>query len=147
MLIIHYYGLQFHPEVTHTKQGINILERFVTDICQCERNWTTENIINNLTKEIKNKVGNKKVLLGLSGGVDSSVVAVLLQQSIGNQLTCVFVDNGLLRLNEGDEVMKIFAENIGVKVIRSNAQQLFYKALSNENDPEMKRKIIGRTHL
>jgi len=144
---INYYGLQFHPEVTHTKQGIHILERFVTDICQCERNWTTENIIDNLTKEIKNQVGNKKVLLGLSGGVDSSVVAVLIQQAIGNQLTCVFVDNGLLRLNEGEEVMKTFAENIGVKVIRSNAQQQFYKALSNENDPEMKRKIIGNEFI
>ena len=144
---INYYGLQFHPEVTHTKQGIHILERFVTDICQCERNWTTENIIDNLTKEIKNQVGNKKVLLGLSGGVDSSVVAVLLQQTIGNQLTCVFVDNGLLRLNEGDEVMQTFAENIGVKVIRSNAQQQFYKALSNENDPEIKRKIIGLSFI
>ena len=144
---INYYGLQFHPEVTHTKQGINILERFVTDICQCERNWTTENIIENLTQEIKNQVGDKKVLLGLSGGVDSSVVAVLLHQAIGNQLTCVFVDNGLLRLNEGDEVMKTFAENMGVKVIRSNAQQQFYKALSNENDPEMKRKIIGREFI
>ena len=104
----HYYGLQFHPEVTHTKQGIQLfLKRFVTDICQCERNWTTENIIENLTQEIKNQVGDKKVLLGLSGGVDSSVVAVLLHQAIGNQLTCVFVDNGLLRLNEGDEVMKL----------------------------------------
>ena len=102
----HYYGLQFHPEVTHTKQGIQILEKFVTGICQCEKNWTTENIIEDLTKEIKNQVGEKKVLLGLSGGVDSSVVAVLLQKAIGNQLTCVFVDNGLLRLNEGNEVMK-----------------------------------------
>jgi len=142
-----YYGLQFHPEVTHTKQGIPILERFVTRICQCERNWTTESIIDDLTQEIKNQVGDKKVLLGLSGGVDSSVVAVLLHQAIGNQLTCVFVDNGLLRLNEGDEVMKTIAENIGVKIIRSNAQQQFYKALSNENDPEMKRKIIGRTFI
>jgi len=144
---INYYGLQFHPEVTHTKQGINILERFVTDICQCERNWTTENIIENLTKEIINQVGDNKVLLGLSGGVDSSVVAVLLHQAIGNQLTCVFVDNGLLRLNEGEEVMKTFADNIGVKVIRANAQQYFYDNLSKENDPESKRKIIGRAFI
>ena len=143
----HYYGLQFHPEVTHTKQGINILERFVTSICQCERNWTTENIIENLTKEIINQVGYRKVLLGLSGGVDSSVVAVLLHQAIGNQLTCVFVDNGLLRLNEGEEVMKTFSENIGVKIIRRNAQKKFYKALSNESDPEIKRKIIGREFI
>ena len=144
---INYYGLQFHPEVTHTKQGINILERFVTDICQCKRNWTTENIIENLTKEIINQVGDNKVLLGLSGGVDSSVVAVLLHQAIGNQLTCVFVDNGLLRLNEGEEVMKTFADNIGVKVIRANAQQYFYNNLSKENDPESKRKIIGRAFI
>jgi len=144
---INYFGLQFHPEVTHTKQGINILERFVTDICQCERNWTTENIIENLTKEIINQVGDNKVLLGLSGGVDSSVVAVLLHQAIGNQLTCVFVDNGLLRLNEGEEVMKTFTDNIGVKVIRANAQQYFYDSLSKENDPESKRKIIGRAFI
>ena len=144
---INYFGLQFHPEVTHTKQGINILERFVTDICQCERNWTTDNIIENLTKEIINQVGDNKVLLGLSGGVDSSVVAVLLHQAIGNQLTCVFVDNGLLRLNEGEEVMKTFADNIGVKVIRANAQQYFYDSLSKENDPESKRKIIGRAFI
>ena len=143
----HYYGLQFHPEVTHTKQGKKILERFVTGICQCEKKWTTENIIENLTQELKNQVGNKKVLLGLSGGVDSSVVAAILHKTIGNQLICVFVDNGLLRLNEGDEVMKTFAENMGVKVIRSDAQKQFYKALSNENDPEIKRKIIGREFI
>ncbi len=142
-----YYGLQFHPEVTHTKQGIQILEQFVTHICQCEKNWTAENIIDELIEKIKYQVGNKKVLLGLSGGVDSSVVATLLHQTIGEQLTCVFVDNGLLRLNEGDEVMNTFAENMGLKVIRSNAQQQFYKALSNENDPEMKRKIIGRAFI
>jgi len=143
----HYYGLQFHPEVTHTKQGKAILERFVTSICKCKKNWTTENIIDDLLKKIKDQAGDNKVLLGLSGGVDSSVVAVLLHQAIGNQLTCVFVDNGLLRLNEGEEVMKTFAENMGVKVIRSNAQQQFYKALSNENDPESKRKIIGREFI
>lgn len=142
-----YYGLQFHPEVTHTKKGIQILERFVTTICQCEKNWTTENIINDLLEKIKNQVGNNKVLLGLSGGVDSSVVAILLHQAIGDQLTCVFVDNGLLRLNEGDEVMKTFTENMGVKVIRSNAQQYFYDELSNESNPELKRKIIGRAFI
>lgn len=142
-----YFGLQFHPEVTHTKQGIRILERFVTTICQCEKNWTTENIIADLILNIKTQVGDKKVLLGLSGGVDSSVVAVLLHQAIGNQLTCVFVDNGLLRLNEGDEVMKNFAQNLGVKVIRTDAQQYFYDQLSNESDPELKRKIIGRAFI
>jgi len=143
----HYYGLQCHPEVTHTKQGKVILERFVTSICKCKKKWTTENIIDDLLKKINDQVGDNKVLLGLSGGVDSSVVAVLLHQAIGNQLTCVFVDNGLLRLNEGDEVIKTFAENMGVKVIRSNAQKQFYKALSNERDPEIKRKIIGREFI
>ena len=142
-----YFGLQFHPEVTHTKQGIRILERFVTTICQCKKNWTPENIIDDLLEKIKNQVGDKKVLLGLSGGVDSSVVAILLHQSIGDQLSCIFVDNGLLRLNEGDEVMKTFSENMGVRVIRSDAQQYFYDQLLNESDPELKRKIIGRTFI
>jgi len=143
----HYYGLQFHPEVTHTKQGKAILEHFVTSICKCKRNWTTENIIDDLLMKIKDQVGGNKVLLGLSGGVDSSVVAALLHQAIDNQLTCVFVDNGLLRLNEGDEVMETFTDNLGVKVIRANYQQYFYDKLSNEKDPEMKRKIIGRAFI
>jgi len=142
-----YYGLQFHPEVTHTKQGINILERFITDICNCDKKWTTENIIENLIEKVKDQVGQQKVLLGLSGGVDSSVVAMLLHQAIGNQLTCVFVDNGLLRLNEGDEVMNTFSQNLGVKVIRADAQKYFYKQLSNESDPELKRKIIGNAFI
>jgi len=142
-----YFGLQFHPEVTHTKQGTQILERFVTTLCQCEKNWTTENIIADLISNIKTQVGDKKVLLGLSGGVDSSVVAVLLQQAIGEKLTCVFVDNGLLRLNEGDDVMTTFRENMGVRVIRKDAQQYFYDQLSNESDPELKRKIIGHAFI
>jgi GMP synthase (glutamine-hydrolysing) len=142
-----YFGLQFHPEVTHTKKGINILERFITDICNCDKKWTTENIIENLIEKVKDQVGQQKVLLGLSGGVDSSVVAMLLHQAIGNQLTCVFVDNGLLRLNEGDEVMNTFSQNLGVKVIRANAQKYFYKQLSNESDPELKRKIIGNAFI
>jgi len=142
-----YFGLQFHPEVTHTQKGIQILERFVTTICQCEKSWTTENIIDNLLKKIKLQVGNKKVLLGLSGGVDSSVVAMLLHKSIGSQLTCVFVDNGLLRLNEGDEVMKTFSQNLGVKVIRADAQEYFYDELSDQSDPELKRKIIGKAFI
>ena len=142
-----YYGLQFHPEVTHTKQGKAILDRFVTSICKCKKNWTIENIIDELIKNIKDQVGGKKVLLGLSGGVDSSVVASLLHQAIGDQLTCVFVDNGLLRLNEGKEVMQTFSENMGTKVIQTDAQQHFYNVLSNENDPENKRKIIGRAFI
>ena len=143
----HYYGLQFHPEVTHTKQGIKILERFITDICHCDKKWTTENIINDLIEKVKVQVGKQKVLLALSGGVDSSVVAILLQKAIGHQLICVFVDNGLLRLNEGDEVMNTFSQNLGVKVIRVNAQQYFYKQLENESDPELKRKIIGNAFI
>ncbi len=142
-----YYGLQFHPEVTHTKQGNKILERFVTNICCCEKKWTTENIIEDLIQKIKLQVGKQKVLLGLSGGVDSSVVAVLLQKAIGNQLTCVFVDNGLLRLNEGNEVMNTFSENLGVKVIRVDAQQYFFDKLLDKSDPEIKRKIIGNAFI
>jgi GMP synthase (glutamine-hydrolysing) len=142
-----YYGLQFHPEVTHTKQGVNILKRFITDVCGCKTNWTTENIIDDLTVKIQAQIGKQKVLLALSGGVDSSVVAILLHKTIGDQLTCVFVDNGLLRLNEGDEVMKTFSENLGVKVIRVNAQQYFFQELSNESDPELKRKIIGNAFV
>ncbi|MDC0904312.1 glutamine-hydrolyzing GMP synthase [Candidatus Thioglobus sp.] len=143
----HYYGLQFHPEVTHTKQGKHILDRFVSGICECENNWTTDNIITDLVQSLKDQIGSRNVLLGLSGGVDSSVVAVLLHQAIGDQLTCVFVDNGLLRLNEGDEVMQTFADNMGVKVIRANAQKKFYDALADENDPEKKRKIIGHAFI
>ena len=143
----HYYGLQFHPEVTHTKQGNKILKRFITDICHCDKKWTTENIINDLIEKVKVQVGKQKVLLALSGGVDSSVVAILLQKAIGHQLTCVFVDNGLLRLNEGDEVMNTFSQNLGVKVIRVNAQHYFYKQLENESDPELKRKIIGNAFI
>ena len=142
-----YYGLQFHPEVTHTKKGEEILDRFVSQICNCQKNWTTKNIISDLIKSLKEQIGESNVLLGLSGGVDSSVVAALLNKAIGDQLTCVFVDNGLLRLNEGDEVMQTFAQNMGVKVIRSNAQQKFYDALENEADPEKKRKIIGHAFI
>lgn len=143
----HYYGLQFHPEVTQTKQGKLILERFVHNICACEKNWTMDNIIYDLIQNLKDKIGNDNVLLGLSGGVDSSVVATLLHQAIGDQLTCVFVDNGLLRLNEGDEVMQTFSDNMGVKVVRINAKNKFYNALATEIDPEKKRKIIGRVFI
>ncbi|TAN53070.1 MAG: glutamine-hydrolyzing GMP synthase [Methylococcaceae bacterium] len=139
-----YYGLQFHPEVTHTRQGQRILARFVLDICGCAALWTAQHIIADSLAAIRAKVGADQVILGLSGGVDSSVVAALLHQAIGAQLTCVFVDTGLLRLNEGDQVMAIFAEHLGVKVIRVDAEQRYLTALRGETDPEAKRKIIGR---
>jgi len=139
----HYYGLQFHPEVTHTRQGQRIIERFVHDICGCANLWNAGNIVEDSIAQIRKQVGNDEVLLGLSGGVDSSVVAALLHKAIGDKLTCVFVDNGLLRYKEGDQVMKTFADHMGVKVIRVDAEQRFLDKLKGENDPEKKRKIIG----
>ncbi|WP_025652916.1 MULTISPECIES: glutamine-hydrolyzing GMP synthase [unclassified Psychrobacter] len=142
-----YYGLQFHPEVTHTLQGQELLGRFVHQICGCAGDWTPDNIADMRIAQLKEQIGDKQVLLGLSGGVDSSVVAALLHKAIGDQLTCVFVDNGLLRLHEGDQVMQVFAENMGVKVIRVDAEDLFLDALAGESDPEKKRKIIGKTFI
>ena len=138
-----FYGLQFHPEVTHTHQGQRIVERFVHDICGCSNLWNSGNIIEDNITRIREQVGSDEVILGLSGGVDSSVVAALLHKAIGNQLTCVFVDNGLLRYQEGDQVMATFAEHMGVKVIRVDAEARFLDALKGVNDPERKRKIIG----
>jgi len=138
-----FYGLQFHPEVTHTKQGGRILKRFVIDICGCEALWTASNIIEDSIAAVRKKVGSDKVILGLSGGVDSSVVAALLHEAIGDQLTCVFVDTGLLRLHEGDHVMATFAKHMGVKVIRVDAEKRYLDALEGVTDPEAKRKIIG----
>ncbi|HED40138.1 MAG TPA: glutamine-hydrolyzing GMP synthase [Chromatiales bacterium] len=138
-----FYGLQFHPEVTHTQQGKRIIDRFVHFICGCEQLWTAENIIVDSIQTVREQVGTDEVLLGLSGGVDSSVVAALLHKAIGDHLTCVFVDNGLLRLNEGDQVMAVFAEHMGVKVIRVDAEARFLAALEGVEDPEQKRKIIG----
>lgn len=138
-----FYGLQFHPEVTHTKQGGRILARFVLDICGCAALWNPGNIIEDSIKAVQAKVGSEQVVLGLSGGVDSSVVAALLHKAIGDQLTCVFVDTGLLRLNEGDQVMAMFAEHMGIKVIRVNAESRYLGALKGVADPEQKRKIIG----
>jgi len=142
-----FYGVQFHPEVTHTLQGQRILERFVLDICKAERLWTPAQIIEDLTERVREQVGDRHVLLGLSGGVDSSVVAALLHKAIGDQLTCVFVDNGLLRKDEGDQVMDTFASHMGVKVIRVDAEEEFLTKLGGENDPEAKRKIIGNTFI
>jgi len=142
-----FYGLQFHPEVTHTKQGGRILKRFVRDICGCDALWTSSNIIEENIHSVRESVGDDQVILGLSGGVDSSVVAALLHKAIGDQLTCVFVDTGLLRLNEGDQVMAMFAEHMGVNVIRVNAEQRYLDALAGVTDPEAKRKIIGNLFI
>ncbi len=142
-----FYGVQFHPEVTHTLQGGRILERFVLTICACDALWNAGNIIQQSIQNIRQKVGDDEVILGLSGGVDSSVVAALLHKAIGAKLTCVFVDNGLLRLHEGDQVMSTFAKHMGVKVIRVNAQERFLTALKGQQDPEKKRKIIGNLFI
>lgn len=142
-----FYGVQFHPEVTHTLQGMRMFEHFVLDICGCEALWTPAQIIDDSIARVRAQVGSDKVLLGLSGGVDSSVVAALLHKAIGDQLTCVFVDNGLLRKHEGDQVMDMFAKNMGVKVIRVDAEEQFLSKLVGEADPEKKRKIIGNTFI
>jgi GMP synthase (glutamine-hydrolysing) len=138
-----FYGLQFHPEVTHTRQGQRILHRFVIDLCGCAPLWTPGNIVENSIDTVRARVGEDRVLLALSGGVDSSVVAALLHKAIGEQLTCVFVDNGLLRHREGDQVMTTFAEHMGVRVIRVDAETRFLDALKGIEDPERKRKAIG----
>ncbi len=143
----HFYGVQFHPEVTHTLQGGRILEHFILSISACEALWTPSHIADDAIKTIREQVGSDHVLLGLSGGVDSSVVAALLHKAIGDQLTCVFVDNGLLRLNEGDQVMDMFAKNMGVKVIRADESELFLSRLAGVSDPEKKRKVIGNTFI
>ena len=142
-----WFGIQFHPEVTHTTQGENIFAHFVKQICSCEALWTPANIVEDAIQRVREQVGNDRVLLGLSGGVDSSVVAALLHRAIGDQLTCVFVDNGLLRLNEGDQVMAMFAQNMGVRVIRADAEARFLGKLQGVSDPEAKRKAIGNTFI
>jgi GMP synthase (glutamine-hydrolysing) len=137
------YGVQFHPEVNHTPRGEVLINTFVRTVCGCSGQWTPGRIIEDAIERIRNQVGSDRVILGLSGGVDSSVAAALIHRAIGDQLTCVFVDNGLLRLGEGDQVMATFAENLGVKVIRVDAEERFLSALAGESDPEKKRKIIG----
>jgi len=143
----HLYGLQFHPEVTHTLQGMRILERFVVSICKADTTWTPNHIIDEAVKIIREKVGTDRVLLGLSGGVDSSVVAALLHKAIGEQLTCVFVDTGLLRLNEADQVMAMFGQHMGIHIVQVNAEEQFLSALKGITCPEEKRKIIGRVFI
>jgi GMP synthase (glutamine-hydrolysing) len=143
----HFYGLQFHPEVSHTRQGARILERFVLDICGCKSVWTVPNVINELVEKIRQDVGSDHVILGLSGGVDSSVVAALLHKAIGSQLTCVFVDTGLLRLREAEEVQALFAKHLGMHLITVNAEERYLSALVGITDPEEKRKIIGKVFV
>ncbi|MDT3735687.1 MAG: glutamine-hydrolyzing GMP synthase [Denitratisoma sp.] len=138
-----FYGVQFHPEVTHTIQGKAIIARFVLDICGCTGDWNMPDYIGEAVDKIRAQVGNEEVILGLSGGVDSSVAAALIHRAIGDQLTCVFVDNGLLRLNEAEQVMKTFARSLGVKVIHVDASDQFLGRLAGVTEPEQKRRIIG----
>lgn len=142
-----FYGVQFHPEVTHTRQGLRMLEHFVVDICGCDKLWTPATIIEDAIIRLKQQIGDDRVILGLSGGVDSSVVAMLLHRAIGKNLTCVFVDNGLLRLNEGKQVMDMFGDHFGLNIIKVDAEERFLSALAGENEPEAKRKIIGRVFV
>jgi GMP synthase (glutamine-hydrolysing) len=142
-----WFGLQFHPEVTHTPKGVLLLKRFVLDLCHAEAKWTTNDIIEHLVAQIQAQVGSDKVILGLSGGVDSSVVAALLHRAIGDQLVSVFVDTGLLRLNETAQVKKMFADHMGIRLICVEAETIFLTALQDVSCPEEKRKIIGRTFI
>ena len=140
------YGIQFHPEVNHTDNGLKIISNFL-DICGCERNWNMSSFVDNSVKALKEKIGDKKALCALSGGVDSSVAAVLLNKAIGKNLTCIFVDHGLLRKNEGDEVEKVFREQYDINLVRVNAKDRFLGKLAGVTDPETKRKIIGEEFI
>lgn len=139
-----FYGVQFHPEVTHTEKGREILQRFVLGICGCQADWEMGNFAKEAIEQIRKQVGSDEVILGLSGGVDSSVTAALIHQAIGDQLTCVFVDHGLLRLNEAEQVRETFEKNMGMKLVMVDASEKFLSDLAGETDPEKKRKIIGR---
>jgi len=141
------YGVQFHPEVRHTEYGTNLLHQFVFDICKCDGNWTIEHVVELEVEKIREKVGHRKVLCALSGGVDSSVVAALIHKAIGDQLTCIFVDHGLLRKNEADEVMKLFEDDFHMNIIKIDAQERFLSKLQGVDDPEQKRKIIGNEFI
>ena len=141
------YALQFHPEVTHTEDGNTVLDNFIFKVCDAKTDWKMDDLIGQRIQEIKNQVQDNKVLLGLSGGVDSSVTAALLHEAIGNKLVCVFVDNGLLRKGEAEEVMNTFKENMNLNVIKSDSEEIFLRHLKGVADPEQKRKIIGRTFI
>ncbi len=141
------YGVQFHPEVAHTKNGTLVIKNFLYEICKVSGDWNMKNFITRSVEEIRNTVGDKKVLLGLSGGVDSSVVAALLNKAIGKNLICIFVDHGLLRKDEGDEVERVFGKGLDINLIRVNAQERFLKKLAGVTEPEQKRKIIGEEFI
>ncbi|MEW6205803.1 MAG: glutamine-hydrolyzing GMP synthase [Pseudomonadota bacterium] len=142
-----FYAVQFHPEVTHTKKGKEILARFVRDICGCKGDWSMPSFVDEAVEKIRAQVGSDEVILGLSGGVDSSVAAALIHKAIGDQLTCVFVDHGLLRFKEGEQVMETFAKHLGVRVVHVNATEEFMGQLKGVTDPEAKRKIIGKAFV
>lgn len=141
------FCLQFHPEVTHTDNGKNIIENFLFRICSCKKSWTTKNIIKDIVSNIKSQVGNKKVILALSGGVDSTVVAALLSKAISKKLTCIFINTGLMRKNEVNEVKENISKKLGIKLITVEASKIFFSKLKNIHDPEKKRKIIGETFI
>ena len=142
-----FYGVQFHPEVLHTAEGTRMLHNFLFQVCKCSGNWEMASFTEQMIQNLKDKIGDKKVLCALSGGVDSSVAAVMVSKAVGNQLTCIFVDHGLLRKNEGDEVEEVFTKQFDVNFIRVNAQQRFYDKLAGVTEPEQKRKIIGEEFI
>ncbi len=142
-----FFGLQFHPEVTHTKYGYEMLTHFVIDICQCDAAWTSFNIIEENIEQIRKTVGDERVIVGLSGGVDSAVTAAIVHKAIGDQLTCVLVDTGLLRHQEADQVIAVFTKNLGAEVVCVDAKQRFLEALQGVSDPEQKRKIVGEQFI
>lgn len=141
------YGVQFHPEVVHTPEGTNMLHNFLYNVCHCSGDWVMSSFAEEMVRSLREKIGNKKVLCALSGGVDSSVAAVMISKAVGKQLTCIFVDHGLLRKNEGDEVEQIFTTQFDVNFVRVNAQQRFYDKLAGVSEPEEKRKIIGEEFI
>jgi GMP synthase (glutamine-hydrolysing) len=141
------YGVQFHPEVVHSQEGTKMIRNFLYEVCKCSGDWKMDSFTEQSIKDLKAKIGDKKVLCALSGGVDSSVAAVMISKAVGKQLTCIFVDHGLLRKNEGDEVEKVFTEQFDVNFVRVNAQERFYNKLAGVSDPETKRKIIGEEFI
>ncbi len=143
----HFYGLQFHPEVVHTQAGKKMLANFLFDVCHCKKSWSMKSFVNHAVDEIRQQVGSEKVILGLSGGVDSSVAAVLLHKAIGKQLTCVFVDNGVLRAGEAERVIGMFKKHLHINLHFARSGKLFLEKLKGVTDPEKKRKIIGRTFI